>query len=90
MVNELISRMTLVRWIIAAVVIASVVVFSLFQFSSFQIPKTLTPGKLEPKVHDGIKPSGSTKSKTNLDRVYEKIHKNSSNGPVEGVEGDKR
>lgn len=83
MVSDLLSKMTLMRWLIVAAIVATLVIFSLFQFTSFQVPRSVTQGPLEPQVHQGIEPSGSTQSRTNLDRVYDQIN-NQSGGTAEG------
>lgn len=86
--NELLFNMQLKHWIIAAIVVAAVVIFSLFQFTSFQVPKTLTQGTPEPQVHEGIEPGGRTQSRTNLDRVYDRIHNRGNGGPQAAPEGE--
>lgn len=87
MANDVLSKMTLTRWIIIAAIVAAVVIFSLLQFTSLQIPTSVTQGKQEPQVHQGIIPSGSTQSPTNLDRVYDQIHNQSGIGQSETEPG---
>lgn len=88
MVNDALSKMTPMRWILVAAIVAAVVIFSLFQFTSFQIPRSVTQGTAEPRVHQGIEPGGSTQSRTNLDRVYDQIHHGPGSGPGGAADGE--
>ncbi|WP_156959014.1 hypothetical protein [Labrenzia sp. DG1229] len=77
---DLLSRMTLTRWIAFVVVLAVVAFVLLTQFTSFQIPKTLTQHKSEPQVGGGLELQGSTHAPTNLDAVREILDDRASGG----------
>ncbi len=78
MADNPMKEMTLGKWIAVCVVLAVVAFALLIQFTSFQIPKTLTEGKQEPAVHEGIQP-GDTTVPNNLDAVNEIIRGGNDN-----------
>lgn len=86
MAGNLMTKMTLGKWIALAVVLAVVAFTLLTQFTSFQIPKTLTQSKPEPAVHPGIQLGGSTDSRNNLDEVNDIIRGNKENTRNGGTE----
>lgn len=69
---DLLSKMTLARWIVLFVVLAVIAFVLLTQFTSFQVPKALTGGKRTVTEDDyKTNPQGSTHAPTNLDAVKE-------------------
>lgn len=86
--GDLMSKMTLGKWIALAVVLAVVAFMLLTQFTSFQVPKSLTGGTPGPAVHQGIQPQGPTTTRNNLDEVNDIIRGKNSNAQSEGTAND--
>ncbi len=86
--GDLMSKMSLGKWIALAVVLAVVAFVLLTQFTSFQVPKSLTQGKPEPAVHPGIQLQGTTDSRNNLDEVNDIIRGKNTNNQSEDTGND--
>ena len=76
---DLLSKMTLTRWIALIVVLAVIAFVLLTQFTSFQIPKALTGGQRTVTEDDyKTNPQGSTQASTNLDAVKDILDERAS------------
>lgn len=85
MAIDILSKITLGKWIALAVVLAVVAFTLLTQFTSLQIPRTLSQGNPEPAAHPGIQLQGTTDSRNNLDEVNDVIRGKNQNGQSEGI-----
>ncbi|MCQ0090352.1 MULTISPECIES: hypothetical protein [Rhodobacterales] len=88
MPNNILSKITLGKWIALAVVLAAIAFVLLIQFTSFQIPKSVTEGRSKPQDPAGIQSQGSTETRTNLDEVNDIIRGKKGNARSEGVGND--
>jgi cytoskeletal protein RodZ len=71
MMDNLIGRMSLGKWIALAVVLAVVAFVLLTQFTSFQVPETRSSAPPTSQEPVGVQSQGSTATENNLDAVNE-------------------
>ncbi|GFE66961.1 hypothetical protein [Litoreibacter roseus] len=88
--SEVLSKMTLSRWIALAIVLAVVAFVLLTRFTSFQVPETSVPEPGARQVGGGVTPQGSTVTDNNLDAVQDIIDKKPGNpaGEIEKGQSD--
>ncbi len=67
--DNLMGKMSLSKWIALAVVLAVVAFVLLTQFTSFQVPETRSQENLAPDAAVGVQSQGSTATENNLDAV---------------------
>lgn len=86
MTDNILSKLTLGKWIALAVVLAVIGFVLLTQFTSFQIPKSVTEGESAPQEPARVQSQGSTETRNNLDAVNEIIRGKTENAQGEGAD----
>lgn len=86
MADNILSKLTLGKWIALAVVLVVVAFVLLTQFTSFQIPNNVTDGEPQTQQPRGVQSQGSTETRSNLDAVNDIIRGKPESTQNEGAE----
>jgi hypothetical protein len=83
MMDNMMGKMSLGKWITLAVVLAVVAFVLLTQFTSFQVPEIRSSAPPTSQERVGVESQGSTATENNLDAVNEILH-----GRSESIEAE--
>ncbi len=86
--DNLMGKMSLSKWIALAVVLAIVAFVVLTQFTSFQVPESRTQDKPVPDAPVGVQSEGSTATENNLDAVNDILRGTPENTQTEETDNE--